>query len=133
MIENDYIDGEGIKAQIEKCDSYVHNTLTRLFTESLQDILFINSKKETLAKTKNIIRYSKLRGFEALVSKLEDNRMWIRINGREYLLNDYGIRIKTSDRDPEVPVDFDWKTKYVDADKYTDNSKIPISMSWLLD
>ena len=81
--------------------------------------------------SKNIIRYSRIKGFEALVTKHGDNRVWIRIGGREWLLDEQGMRVKGSDRHPDLPVDFDWRKKYKECNTYIGNSKRAIDLEWL--
>jgi len=89
---------------------------------------FINAIHESFPFNrfeKNIIRYSRLPKFEAVVTKLGDDRTWIRVDGREWLLDVYGIRVEYSDRYKELPVDFDWRKKYEEADEYIDNDETP--------
>ena len=82
-------------------------------------------------KISNLFDYVRLEGFEAIVTKLNDDRTWVRVNGREWLLDENNIIVTDSDRAADLPVDFDWREKKEECTKYIGNSKYPMDMRWM--
>ncbi len=90
-----------------------------IFGKNVEDLnIFSVSKVKSDSFSKKIIEYSKLPGFEAVVTKVDDDRIWVRIKDREWVLDTEYNMVKNSDRAADLPVDFDWRAKQEEADKY---------------
>jgi len=127
MENTNLFNGKGIMEQIRLSEPIP-------FTPNLTiDIIsdFISNLFGNLSEIKynSINSLSKMDGFEAIVTKLNDDRTWVRINGREYLLDEMKQIVNNSDRAADLPVDFDWRTKYEECDDYIDNDMIPMRLT----
>jgi len=79
---------------------------------------------------KNLGQFSKIKGFEAIVTKLNDDRTWVRINGREYLLDEMKQIVSNSDRAADLPVDYNWRKEYERRDKSIGNSGYSVKLEY---
>jgi len=128
MENTNLFNGEGIMEQIRFAE---FNPVTSNLTIDIINN-FIRDLYGNLPEVKynNINSLSKIDGFEAIVTKLNDDRTWVRINGREYLLDEMKQIVSNSDRAADLPVDYNWRKEYERRDKSIGNSGYSVKLEY---